>query len=181
MMKELRLYVKEKTNDGNIPWDGNVPANYRIKSNINTYGSEINEEKNLGRWINRQRSLFQCGKLKKERQKDLEDIGLKWSVLSTSTWQVMFDALCDYVKMKRSSDANNEWDGNVPTNYKTRGIPEKNLGRWVNRQRLAHAKNKLKPQFVCKLDGLGLKWSVHNNKKTEKVRSDSKPDVDISQ
>jgi len=74
----------------------------------------------------------------------------------------MFEALCDYVKMKRSSHPNNEWDGNVPASYKTNGVPEKNLGRWVNRQRSAQAKNKLKPQFVRKLDGLGLKWSGHN-------------------
>eukprot|EP00586_Coscinodiscus_wailesii_P009008 CAMPEP_0172522118 /NCGR_PEP_ID=MMETSP1066-20121228/292948_1 /TAXON_ID=671091 /ORGANISM="Coscinodiscus wailesii, Strain CCMP2513" /LENGTH=730 /DNA_ID=CAMNT_0013305089 /DNA_START=688 /DNA_END=2876 /DNA_ORIENTATION=+ len=136
MMNELRIYVKDKTKDGK-QWDGNVPTNYRIKSNTAEDGSEIDEEKNLGRWINRQRSLFQCGKLKKDRQKDLEEIGLKWSVLSTSTWQSMYDALQDYVKMKREGDAHGQWDGNVPANYKTSGTPPKNLGRWVNRQRSA--------------------------------------------
>eukprot|EP00978_Attheya_sp_CCMP212_P041131 scaffold232018_cov45-Attheya_sp.AAC.1 len=63
MMEELRIYVKEKTKDGE-PWDGNVPTNYRIKGNTADDGTEIDKEKNLGRWINRQRCLFQGGKLK---------------------------------------------------------------------------------------------------------------------
>ena len=46
------------------PQDGNVPTNYKIKSNIPAYSAD-DEEKNLGRWVNRQRSLFQAGKLKK--------------------------------------------------------------------------------------------------------------------
>merc|ERR1712157_291545 len=95
------------------------------KNNTADDGSEIDEEKNLGRWINRQRSLFQCGKLKNERQKDLEDIGLKWSVLSTSTWQSMYESLREYVQMKRSADPLGEWDGNVPANYKTNTTPPK--------------------------------------------------------
>jgi len=56
-----------QTKDGQ-PWDGNVPTNYRIKGNTAPDGTEIDEDKNLGRWINRQRSLFQAGKLKKHRQ-----------------------------------------------------------------------------------------------------------------
>jgi len=152
MMTELKLYVREKvrsnllarraptaaqTNNGKNSWDGNVPTNYRIKSNIAADGSEIDEEKNLGRWINRQRSLFQSGKLKKERQKELEDIGLKWSVLSTSTWQVMFEALGDYAKTRR--DAHREWDGNVPANYKTAGTPQKvRHSRATDRRRPLH-------------------------------------------
>lgn len=60
--------VNYQTKDGQ-KWDGNVPTNYRIKSNIAADGTEIDEEKNLGRWINRQRSLFQGGRLKKERQR----------------------------------------------------------------------------------------------------------------
>lgn len=44
-----------------------VPTNYRIKAKPN--GKKLTEEdKNLGRWVNRQRSLFQAGKLRKDRQ-----------------------------------------------------------------------------------------------------------------
>eukprot|EP00592_Proboscia_alata_P014773 CAMPEP_0194396170 /NCGR_PEP_ID=MMETSP0174-20130528/124833_1 /TAXON_ID=216777 /ORGANISM="Proboscia alata, Strain PI-D3" /LENGTH=1160 /DNA_ID=CAMNT_0039192193 /DNA_START=129 /DNA_END=3611 /DNA_ORIENTATION=+ len=163
MMNELHIYVKEKAKDGN-KWDGNVPTNYKIKSNIDSDGNEIDEEKNLGRWINRQRSLFQGGRLRKDRQLELEAIGLRWSVLSTSTWQSMFEALCLYAKEQEENSQKKCWDGNVPANYKTEDNPPRSLGRWVNRQRSAYAKKKLKAEFVEKLNKIGLRWSLHEKK-----------------
>lgn len=164
MMDELRIYVRDKTSDGK-PWDGNVPTNYRIRGNTASDGAEIDEEKNLGRWINRQRSLFQAGKLKKDRQVELEKIGLKWSVLSTTSWQSMYEALCKYAEEKKALDPNHSWDGNVPANHKTNDSPPKSLGRWVNRQRSAYAKKKLKKNFVDKLESIGLRWAVHDKSK----------------
>uniref|UniRef100_A0A6U5G2Q3 Helicase-associated domain-containing protein n=1 Tax=Corethron hystrix TaxID=216773 RepID=A0A6U5G2Q3_9STRA len=154
MMGELRLYVQERTKDGK-DWDGNVPTNYKIRSNVGPDGTEMDEEKNLGRWINRQRSLFQAGKMKKERQLELEALGLKWSVLSTSTWESMFDALVEYARKRRLESPNNEWDGSVPANHKTED--GKSLGRWVNRQRASHARKKLKREFVEKLNSIGFR------------------------
>jgi Helicase associated domain len=181
MMDELLLYVSEKTKDGS-EWDGNVPTAYKIKGE--SMIDEDGEERNLGRWINRQRSLYQAGKLRKDRQmvrlhlslskkdwhyhshllscKELEGIGLKWSVLSTTTWQSMFETLVDYVKERKSMDG--DWDGNVPANFKTDDDPPKALGRWINRQRTARQKHKLKEEFVERLTSLGLKWSVHERR-----------------
>ena len=51
-----------------------------------------------------------------------------------------------------------KWDGNVPANFKTKC--QKNLGRWVHRQRSAYSKNKLKKEYIERLDSLGLKWAV---------------------
>jgi len=163
MMKELRIYVEEKKNSGD-PWDGNVPTNYKIKSNTASDGTEIDEDKNLGRWINRQRSLYQAGKLRSDRQKELEEIGLKWSVLSASSWNTMYDALKDYVDSKIKSNPKKKWDGNVPANFKTNDETPKCLGRWINRQRSSYAKGKLKQEFVDKLQKIGLKWAVHEKK-----------------
>merc|ERR1719469_842362 len=112
MMQELRLYVIEKTKNAQ-KWNGNVPTNYKIKSNTAPDGTEIDEEKNLGRWINRQRSLYQYGRLKKDRQQELERIGLKWSVLSTSTWENMFEALCHYVTTRKTNIEPNN-NNNIP-------------------------------------------------------------------
>jgi hypothetical protein len=156
MLNELQIYVTEQTKDGR-PWDGNVPTNYKIKSNTTSDGAE-DEEKNLGRWINRQRSLFQAGKLKKERQLDLERIGLKWSVLLTTSWTTMYDGLCAFAEARRKQSADDVWDGEVPPNYKTNTNPPLSLGRWVNRQRAAQAKGQLKEDQVEKLEMLGLKW-----------------------
>jgi hypothetical protein len=124
MMEELKVYVKEKQKDGQ-QWDGNVPTNYKIKTS--TKGDDNDEDKNLGRWINRQRSLYQAGKLKDERRIQLESIGLKWAVLSTTSWHTMFDALCKYAKARRVLDANGYWDGNVPASYETEDKPPKKI------------------------------------------------------
>lgn len=156
MLRELQIYVAEQTKDGR-PWDGNVPTNYKIKSNTSAGGAD-DEEKNLGRWINRQRSLFQAGKLKKERQLDLERIGLKWSVLLTTSWTTMYDGLCAFVEARRKQSPTGVWDGDVPPNYKTNTNPPLSLGRWVHRQRSAQAKGQLKEDQVQKLEMLGLKW-----------------------
>ena len=156
MLRELQIYVNEQTKDGR-PWDGNVPTNYKIKSASSVEGAE-DEEKNLGRWINRQRSLFQAGKLKKERQLDLERIGLKWSVLLTTSWTTMYDGLCAFVEARRKQSPTGVWDGDVPPNYKTNTNPPLSLGRWVMRQRTARAKGQLKEDQLQKLEMLGLKW-----------------------
>lgn len=122
MLRELRKYVQEKEASGES-WDGNVPTNYRIKAN----GSDFDEDKNLGRWINRQRSLYQAGKLKKERQEELERIGLRWSVLSTTSWDVMYEALLEYAEDRRTENPESGWDGNVPANFKTDDNPRRAL------------------------------------------------------
>jgi len=172
MMEELRIYVREQTKNGGT-WNGNVPTNYKIKSNTASDGSEIDEDKNLGRWINRQRSLYQADKLKRERQVELEKVGLKWAVLSTTSWHAMYDTLCKYAQGKRDADKNNYWDGNVPASYETDDKPPKRLGRWVNRQRSAYATNKLKKEFVVKLEKIGLKWTAHDKKLLIKVNGAS--------
>jgi hypothetical protein len=120
------------------------------------------EDKNLGRWVNRQRSLYQSGKLRKDRQLALEKIGLKWSMLATTPWDSMFETLEEYVKEKTRNGA--KWDGNVPANYKTNHDPPRALGRWINRQRSAYGKKKLKREYESKLQDIGLKWSVHERK-----------------
>ena len=64
-MTIVLYYLVVKTKNGQS-WDGNVPTNYKIKSAPD--GTVYDEEKNLGRWINRQRSLFQANRLRKDRQ-----------------------------------------------------------------------------------------------------------------
>ena len=136
------------------------------------------EDKNLGRWVNRQRSMFQAGKLRKDRQLSLEKIGLKWSMLATTSWESMFETLCQYVEEKKKGGA--EWDGNVPANYRTEDIPPRALGRWINRQRSAYGKNKLKPEYVAKLNEIGLKWSIHERRPTYHQYTSARPETAAS-
>ena len=138
-----------------------VPTNYCIKLTKNPCEDD---EKNLGRWVNRQRSMFQAGKLRKDRQIALEAVGLKWSVLTSITWDSMFDTLKEYVEEKKQNNGGS-WDGNVPATYKTvKDDPPRALGRWINRQRSAYSKGKLKEEYVDKLNSIGLRWSIHDRK-----------------
>ena len=83
-------------------------------------------------------------------------------MLATTSWESMYDTLCDYVKSKTKDGA--EWDGNVPANYRTEDNPPRALGRWINRQRSAYGKDKLKSEYIEKLNKIGLKWSVHERR-----------------
>mmetsp|Transcript_9139 Transcript_9139/g.14189 ORF Transcript_9139/g.14189 Transcript_9139/m.14189 type:complete len:95 (+) Transcript_9139:1164-1448(+) len=77
----------------------------------------------------------------------------------------MYAALCKYVEERKKADPVKGWDGNVPANYKTNETPPKSLGRWVNRQRCAYAKNRLKKELADLLNNIGLRWSVHERRK----------------
>jgi len=156
MLEELRIYVQDTTKQGR-KWDGNVPTNFQIKTRPN--GRFQGEDKNLGRWVNRQRSLFQAGKLRKDRQLSLVKLGLKWSMLATTTWDSMYETLCEYVEKRKKEGG--DWDGNVPANFRTDDVPSRALGRWINRQRSAFIKQRLKKEYTDKLNSIGLKWSVH--------------------
>ena len=81
--------------------DGNVPTNYKIQVVNTAGGAKIGEEKSLGRWVNSQRTIFQEGKLKKDRQMDLERIGLKWSALIPTPWSTIYGSLCTYAEEKQ--------------------------------------------------------------------------------
>jgi hypothetical protein len=155
-----------------------VPTNYRIKvskDKAKLFVKDDDEDKNLGRWVNRQRSMFQAGKLRKDRQLSLENIGLKWSMLATTSWESMFETLCQYVEEKKKGGA--EWDGNVPANYRTEDMPPRALGRWINRQRSAYGKNKLKTEYVAKLNEIGLKWSIHERRPTYHQYTSVRPET----
>ena len=100
--------------------------------------------------------MYQAGKLQKDHQKQLKDIGLQWSVLLKISWDAMYDTLCQFVEeCKAAPDPNSSWDGNVPANHKTNDNPPRALGWWINRQWFAYGKGKLKKEFVDKLNLIG--------------------------
>ena len=71
----------------------------------------------------------------------------------------MYESLCAYAEEQQKRP--NGWGGNVQANYKTSSHPPLSLGRWVNRQRSAHAKGHLKDEYVQMLEVTGLKWVIH--------------------
>lgn len=146
MFDELKRYVDTIQADGATTWNGNVPTHYQVP------GSNNCEDKNLGRWINRQRCAYSAGTLKPERQAALEAIGLKWSMMTSAVapWDTMYQALCDHVQQQGA-----QWNGIVPLQYKTAG--DKPLGKWVARQCKAMELQRLTPEQTKMLQDLGLK------------------------
>ena len=92
--------------------------------------------------------------------------------LGECTSRQLTDLVLRFLQRKRGI----KWDGNVPANFKTDDNPPRALGRWINRQRSAHVKKKLKMEYVDKLTLLGLKWSVHERKYHEDGRGDELED-----
>ena len=105
------------------------------------------ENPNLGRWVSQQRLLRKNGKLIEERIRLLDDLGLVWEPLK-STWAEMFAALVEYEK------ANG--DCNVPSKWRV----NRQLGRWVSKQRQARKKGALSEDCIMRLDALGFRWSL---------------------
>jgi hypothetical protein len=82
-------------------------------------------------------------------------------------WEAMYECLLEFVEEQKRAETKGmsevqkqkwEWDGNVPTTYKTKD--GKALGRWVNNQRSAKSKGSLKDDRETRLVNAGLKWSV---------------------
>ena len=69
----------------------------------------------------------------------------------------IYYSLCRYAEQEKNTNPHG-WDGHVHANYKTSTNPPLNLGRWVNKQQCAHAKGRLKEEYVTKLEATGLKW-----------------------
>ena len=57
------------------------------------------------------------GTLKEDREQQLVSTGLTWSV--RTSWQAMYEALCDYARNRRDTSLDGIWDGNIPTTHKT--------------------------------------------------------------
>lgn len=123
--------------------------------------------------------MKQNGRLRKDREEALNAVGFKWQVLSTSSWDDMYNVLCEYVKERKELNPKNAWDGNVPANYKTSHKPPKALGRWVNRQRSNYSKKKIKKEHIEKLNKLGIRWSVHE-RATAQLKPNAVPSSQVS-
>ena len=101
----------------------------------------------LGSWVKNQRFAKAKGKLASERVTQLDKLGFVWDPLD-EIWASAFLQLQQY-KVEYG-------DILVPWQFKTAdGFA---LGRWVGKQRIAKAKDKLASERVTQLDKLGFVW-----------------------
>ena len=108
------------------------------------------ENKQLAEWIKAQRKNYRRATLSDDKIKRLEDIGFVWD-FPESSWEMKFDALKEYKK--------NHGNCNVPQGW----AENKQLGRWVGRQREAYQDKKLSNDRVRRLKDIGFVWEPYES------------------
>lgn len=115
----------------------------------------------LGIWVNRLRMDHKKGRLKEEKKKLLEQIGMIWEpeILRRDMWDVKFDLLKGYVSQ----------NGVFPVaGYVTENGVK--LGSWLVNQKAYHKKGVLPAERVNKLEGLGMVWNIAENNWEERYQ-----------
>ena len=128
-----KLATEYKKEHGNL----NIPQNY-IAS----------DGKTLGLWLQTQRNNYRDGKLKPERIKLLEDIGINWRLKQCYSWEEMYCLAAEYYKT----------NGNltIPRSYKAPNGA--NLGTWLSSQRQKYRQGKLEKEKALALENIGVVW-----------------------
>ncbi|CAB9531239.1 helicase [Seminavis robusta] len=109
----------------------------------------------LGGWVKTQRRLYTMGNFRRDRQELLESIGFEWRLKRfvevkkpehETLWNFQYAALCKFKEQHGHT--------RVPRPY-----PEnKELGWWVNNQRMRSKDGTLRPDRKEKLDKIGFVW-----------------------
>jgi hypothetical protein len=120
----LREY-KEKHGDCNVP-------------------KRCQEDADLGRWVNAQRTQRRLGKVSEKHIQQLTQLGFEWEPVGSS-WEKRFKELLEYRRQ--------HGDCNVPTRNRS-------LGKWVSSQRSLNRKKQLRAERVRHLGEIGFKWDL---------------------
>ena len=124
-----------------------VPAKYKTK-----------DDYPLGKWINNARKRRNDGKLTEERIRQLDQMGMIWSVFDAK-WEQGYALAMNY--------AAKHGDLNVPVNYTTE--EGEKLGAWILNQRTAYAKEVLSQDQIGRLEKIGIYWGNRNDRQWNEV------------
>ena len=124
-----------------------VPAKYKTK-----------DDYPLGKWINNARKRRNDGKLTEERIRQLDQMGMIWSVFDAK-WEQGYALAMNY--------AAKHGDLNVPVNYTTE--EGEKLGAWILNQRTAYAKGMLSQDQIGRLEKIGIYWGNRNDRQWNEV------------
>ena len=124
-----------------------VPAKYKTKDGYL-----------LGKWINNARKRRNAGKLTEERIRQLDQLGMIWSVFDAK-WEQGYALAMNY--------AAEHGDLNVPVNYTTE--EGEKLGAWILNQRTAYTKEMLSQDQIGRLEKIGIYWGNRNDRQWNEV------------
>ncbi len=104
----------------------------------------------LGRWVTRQRGLYERGRLTQNQINMLESAGMIWTRKKEDGFKRWYELLCEYRREHGTCI--------VPGNYVTK-TGEK-LGLWVANQRTYHNQGKMSEERKETLEAIGFCWDV---------------------
>ena len=149
-LAELAASIRTRIVDElGITWDERYGQLVAYKDANGTCSVSVLDMKNreLGRWVSNQRSLFRAGTLDETRKGRLEKIGFTWDERDDA-WETRFSELVRY-KGKHG-------DCNVPRNWRD----DKELARWVGTRRQDKKNTRIAPKREQRLTDLGFDWDV---------------------
>ncbi len=113
----------------------------------------------LGIWVINQRQSKKNSKLLPERERLLEKIGFNWGseryfggVKPAELWDLRYSQLIEFKQQHGHCK--------VPYNYPD----NKQLGKWVSKQRQRRKQNKLTPERERLLEEIGFVWSLSSER-----------------
>ena len=124
-----------------------IPAKYKTKDGYP-----------LGKWINNARKRRNDGKLTEERIRQLDQLGMTWSVFDAK-WEQGYALAAIYAQEYGNLD--------VPRDYKT--ADGKTLGRWIQNQELAYEQKKLSADQIKRLETIGMQWGSRYDRQWNEV------------
>lgn len=115
----------------------------------------------LGRWVERQRTLYRLGKIDSERIERLETIGFEWRLQQQAAPRnpvstKAFDENFEEMVKKVSSFAQQQGHCRIPQNYEK----DPALGNWVKNRRSEKKKGTLDKNKEERLSQIGFVWEV---------------------
>jgi very-short-patch-repair endonuclease len=147
--------AKPKRSDPDAIWDASfqlAEAYFMEHGHLLIPHSYMCAGRRLGRWIGTQRSDYYKRTnpfFTRECIAKLESIGMVWDV-KNAAWEIMCRELENYCRQYGTA--------RVPQSYVT---PEgKQLGGWINKQRMDRRCNKIAPERKERLEKLGMIWEA---------------------
>ena len=119
--------------------DCNVPEKYA-------------KNRQLGRWVKWQRQYHKIGKLSDQRRELLEEMGLQWAIGTGNNFR-KDEQWSERLEQLRAYKAEHE-NCNVPERY----AKNRQLGRWVQKQRETYKSGKLSHQRRARLEEIGFRF-----------------------
>jgi len=145
---------KSKKNYHSEQWENNyriLIKFYKREGHTQVLEQHIEDGRKLGVWLIYQRQRKKIGKLTKNYERRLEDVGVMWEIFS-ERWEINYRLLVKFQKR--------EGHANVPQRHTEENVK---LGMWLKKQRQRKKIGKLDKGSEKKLEDIGVVWNIFFN------------------